>query len=203
MPVEYSNIGLLIDGQLSLDEWAATGFAISQMTKSITWWLGDWIVYGESLYGEKSAQFIDAEQFQPDQVRYARWVATEFPPSRRRYEVGVSYYAAVRTLPEPQQDELLEAASQHVISRDELRQAVRKLQGTSSDVAKPPASPPVEAPMPSPFHDAHPESEPPRGEMWELIEWIHGHGYIDEQIAKVLLDLPWPQIMSEYKRSTI
>jgi hypothetical protein len=49
--VTVSRVGMLIKGKLSLDEWRDLAPSIGEVASSIAFIVGDWLVYGQSLFG--------------------------------------------------------------------------------------------------------------------------------------------------------
>ena len=53
--VTVSRTALVCDRQLPIDEWKSLGLALSQLERSIQFWIGDWWHYGFHRYGERKA----------------------------------------------------------------------------------------------------------------------------------------------------
>jgi len=86
---------LSLPPQIPLDEWSRIGHEIFVISESSTWWLGDWLIYGQAQY--------------PD--RYMHAIA------KTSLELA--------SLPEEQQEMWLDRAEKFSWSRNELRNRVR------------------------------------------------------------------------------
>ena len=49
--VTITSVGLQVTGQLTFDEWRELAQAIGQASRSIGFIIGDWLVYGQELFG--------------------------------------------------------------------------------------------------------------------------------------------------------
>ena len=49
--VSVSRLGMRFDGNLSVEEWQDLAFSIGELATSIAFIVGDWLVYGQSLFG--------------------------------------------------------------------------------------------------------------------------------------------------------
>ena len=49
--VKVSRIGMCITGKLSVEEWQELATCIGELASSISFIVGDWLVYGQSLFG--------------------------------------------------------------------------------------------------------------------------------------------------------
>lgn len=127
-----SQTALDIPEDLSVEEWADIGDALSRADQSLMWWIGDWWAYGERQgYGERS-RVLDAlkeKGHNPPSLktcRNAAVVARAFTTSRRRDVVSWNHHEAVASLDERERDWLLERAEANSWSRDALRDEVRR-----------------------------------------------------------------------------
>ena len=49
--VSISPVGMQISSELSFEEWSELATSIGQAARSIGFIIGDWLVYGQSLFG--------------------------------------------------------------------------------------------------------------------------------------------------------
>ncbi|MGW7368370.1 hypothetical protein ACWGI8_34365 [Streptomyces sp. NPDC054841] len=94
-----------MSARLSIDEWTRIGRVLTAAADSATWWLGDWLVFGQDRYPE----------------RYRRKIR----PGRRRPGLSMQHHAEVASLTPSVQDEWLERAEKNAWSRNELRRRIR------------------------------------------------------------------------------
>lgn len=108
IPGTLTETSLELPNNLDLESWVRIGATLKRMARSIQWWVGDWLAYGEAHYGEEAFQAVD----RADQT-FANWawVCRKIEPSRRREEVGFSVHAELAPLEADEQDKLLEKAA--------------------------------------------------------------------------------------------
>src|SRR5437588_8464809 len=75
---------LELPAQLPMETWKHIGIQISTIYDSVTWWLGDWLIYGEDKYPDRYVRAIKETSFNYQTLRNYAWVARRFPPSRPR-----------------------------------------------------------------------------------------------------------------------
>ncbi|WP_153037176.1 LmbU family transcriptional regulator [Amycolatopsis sp. YIM 10] len=122
---------------MSLDEWRRVGREIFVVSDSSAWWLGDWLIYGQSEYPNRYKRAIMETQLDYQTLRNYAWVARRYPAARRRAALSFQHHAELTSLPEQQQDEWLDRAEKFGWSRNELRNRVkagRQSAGKTEDV---------------------------------------------------------------------
>ncbi|GAA1937017.1 hypothetical protein GCM10009754_00040 [Amycolatopsis minnesotensis] len=116
---------LQLPPSMSLDEWRRVGREIFVISDSSAWWLGDWLIYGQSEYPNRYKRAIMETQLDYQTLRNYAWVARRYPATRRRAALSFQHHAELTSLPEHQQDEWLDRAEKFGWSRNELRNRVR------------------------------------------------------------------------------
>jgi modification methylase len=117
---------LIIRGDLSYDDWESIGIGLTRFAINILWWIGDWVNYGDSHYGERHAQAIGITGLDYQTIIDAAWVAGKFQLTRRRVNLSWSHHREVAALEPEIADELLDSAEAEGWSRNELRAEARK-----------------------------------------------------------------------------
>lgn len=140
IPGTKTPTGLQLPGKLSLAEWGGVGVSIGAVGRASLWWIGDWINYGEMMYGESYAQYLEETGYASQTLLNAARVSRLVAPSRRREELDWSHHEVVCGLTPEQQSQLLNEAvvgngNGRPYTISELRARVRALLG------KPPAQP--------------------------------------------------------------
>jgi hypothetical protein len=110
---------------LCFDAWAGVGRRLGRVSNASSWWLGDWLLYGERAYGRRYAEALAVTQLDYQTLRNYAWVARSFDPPRRREAVSFQHHAELATLPEADQDLWLERCQRLRWSRNELRRQMR------------------------------------------------------------------------------
>ena len=124
-----SFLGYEADPLLSLPKWIEDGAALATMDKAVRFAIGDWIVFGETHYGEAHAQAIDATALSYSSINSARWVASRIPQDRRRSDLSWSHHEAVASLPPLEQETVLRQAQTERLDREQTREIVRARKG--------------------------------------------------------------------------
>lgn len=110
-------------------DWVGVGRLLAAQTdytsRSLPWYVGDWMLHGENVIGEESSNEFDPERWDEKTLINCRWVAKNIPPERRRASLSFSHHAEVAKLLPSIQDRLLSRAVDEGLSRDAFREAVR------------------------------------------------------------------------------
>jgi hypothetical protein len=118
-------VGLQLDEQLTFDRWREVGVKICRYCSASSWWIGDWLTYGRSHYGERYKDAVGETGLDYQTLRNYATVARRFPVSRRRDNLSFQHHAEVCSLDDADQDFWLDAAVDGHWSRTELRHRVR------------------------------------------------------------------------------
>jgi hypothetical protein len=117
--------GLEISGTLSLHKWQLLGDQLLAISNSSTWWIADWLIYGESTYQDRYQEAISRTSLDYQTLRNYAWVARRIELSRRRDNVSFAHHAEVAALEPPEQDYWLRKAEELGWSRNRLRREVK------------------------------------------------------------------------------
>jgi hypothetical protein len=110
---------------MRFDAWMQTGRRLSEFSNASTWWLGDWLLYGQRIFSNRYEQALKTTSLEYQTLRNYAWVARRFTPSRRRDALTFQHHAEVAALPEAEQDLWLERCERLRWSRNELRSHLR------------------------------------------------------------------------------
>lgn len=120
-----SRVGLHFADPLPFESWKRIGKQISLISDAATWWLGDWLVFGEDKYPDRYKDAIAQTALDYQTLRNYAWVARKFPMSRRRDRLSMQHHEVVASLPGEQQDLWLDQAEKLKWSRNEMRKQLR------------------------------------------------------------------------------
>jgi hypothetical protein len=123
--VEVSKTGLMFSAKTSLDSWEAIGQQILHVAASATWWMADWVAYGESAFKDRYVEAIRKTDLDYQTLRNYSWVTRRFEHSRRHEALSFGHHAEVAALGVPEQDYWLRKAEEHSWSRNHLRSELR------------------------------------------------------------------------------
>lgn len=124
LPGKISATGLALPESLTYDDWERCGEALQAAEGSISWWLGDWLNFGERKYAEKYSQALDPEAKNYGALRNAAWVSKQVELSRRRDKLSFAHHQDVAPLEPIEQDEWLSKAENEGLTSKELRVAI-------------------------------------------------------------------------------
>jgi hypothetical protein len=112
---------LILDGEaMTWERFESLGVLIGRLDDACKWWLGDWLVFGEGMYGEKAAQAAEHTGRSPETLRGYRWVAERVPPSRRRAHLSFTIHRMVAHMEPAEQERWLSYAEDRRLSSREL-----------------------------------------------------------------------------------
>ena len=96
--VEYADgrLGLAIEP--TWDEAVVQTEVLVKMGKNIAWWMGDWLNYMESVFGEEWAQLIPDVGREEGTLMNYKWVARAVHPDVREKRLPFSIHAIVARL---------------------------------------------------------------------------------------------------------
>ncbi|MEY9857136.1 hypothetical protein ABH935_002744 [Catenulispora sp. GAS73] len=123
--IQVHRSGLLFMSRQTLDMWEQMGNRLFAFADSSTWWIADWLVYGESTFQDRYEEAIKQTSLSYQTLRNYTWVARRFPLSRRRPGLSFSHHLEVVALDQPEQDYWLRKAEELGWSRNKLRAEVR------------------------------------------------------------------------------
>jgi hypothetical protein len=116
---------LHLDPGLTYDDWAGLGRRVAIVADSSAWWIGDWLVFGQHVYGNRYRTAAAETGLDYQTLRNYAWVASRFTPSRRRDALSFGHHAEVAALCEDDQDAWLRRSLVERWSRNELRRRLR------------------------------------------------------------------------------
>lgn len=109
----FTPTSLKIDDWVDFETWEKFGRALEIAGQAMQWYLGDWLAHGESHYGEKFAQVVDAHKktgIPINTLRDYQRVADQVKVDVRTSGVEWSVHRAVAGLPKPEQKRVLAKA---------------------------------------------------------------------------------------------
>jgi hypothetical protein len=120
-----SKVAWLPQGDLSQAEWLATGRRLGAIGRCSQWWIGDWIRYGTSRWGEKYAEAARVTGYDVASLRNMAWVASQFDLSLRSDKLSWSHHVLLAPLEVEEQRSWLERAHGERLSVADLRVELR------------------------------------------------------------------------------
>lgn len=126
--IERAATGLVIPETTSFEEWCQYGEWLQSAERSLMWWIGDWMRFGEHKWGEKYAQAIAATGHSYQSLADAKWVAERFEFSERSENLAWSHFRQVASIADKRTRlALITEAAREGWSVRETRAAVNRL----------------------------------------------------------------------------
>lgn len=126
IPGVITETGLELPPDLTYDEWESVGRTLQRIERSVMWWVGDWLNYGERKYGETYSQALDTTDYAYQTLADAAWVASKVEPSVRNENLSWNHHRAIAPLPIAEQEQWLEKAVANQWGYRELRDALQE-----------------------------------------------------------------------------
>jgi len=123
---KVSKTGLVFDESLTYDEWELIGKQLQNIHKSIAWFIGDWLNFGEIKWGEMYAQAIEETGLDYDTLVIYKFVANRIQLPRRRGNLSFSIHREVAPLEPKEQDKFLDLAEQNNLTRNDVRELIKE-----------------------------------------------------------------------------
>jgi hypothetical protein len=131
--VDASRSGLRLDPRMPFDTWKALGARIKVRSDPSSWWLGDWLVFGRSQFGDRHKEALEVTGLDAQTLDTFAAVALRFEPARRRESLSFQHHADVHTMSDATQDHWLNLASRNDWPKTELRIRIRDAARTASN----------------------------------------------------------------------
>jgi hypothetical protein len=119
----------LPQGELGQAAWLATGRRLGAIGRCSQWWIGDWIRYGTSRWGERYAEAARVTGYDVASLRNMAWVASRFDLSLRSDKLTWSHHVLLAPLEPEAQKHWLDRALEERLSVADLRVELRAAQG--------------------------------------------------------------------------
>jgi hypothetical protein len=126
--------------ELGLREWTDQGRRLGEIGRSIGWWIGDWLRYGNFRFGERYARAARITGYDPQTLMNMAYVASHVDCSRRRENLSWSHHVEVASLGPAEQDRWLARAENERMSVRCLREELRRERRERLDDGPAPAS---------------------------------------------------------------
>jgi hypothetical protein len=128
-------------GDLALADWAEQGRRFGTIGRAAGWWIGDWLRYGNTKFGERYSRASRITGYDVQTLMNMVYVASRVEISQRREDLSWSHHAEVAALPSEERDGWLNVAQAERLSvrclREEIRRARRAVEPPKPRLAEP------------------------------------------------------------------
>lgn len=112
--------------ELDMRAWVAQGSRLGSIGRSVGWWIGDWLRYGNARFGERYTRAAKITGYDPQTLMNMAYTASRVEISRRRENLSWSHHVEVAALEPADQERWLERAEQERLSVHSLREELRR-----------------------------------------------------------------------------
>lgn len=119
--VSLTSVGLTVVGTLGFDEWMELMSTLVRMETAFQFAIGDALLYGESKFGEKYSQAMDATGLSYQSLANMVWVSRHVPMSNRVDGVSWTHHRVIASVDPTDQRLLLEMARDSSMSATSLQ----------------------------------------------------------------------------------
>jgi len=128
-----SKVAWVPQRDLEQPEWLLAGQRLGAIGRCSQWWIGDWLRYGVSKWGEKYALAARVTGYDAASLRNMAWVASRFDPSLRSDKLAWSHHVLLAPLDHSAQEYWLDRAVRERLSVADLRLALRSTRNAQSE----------------------------------------------------------------------
>ena len=121
--------GIVFEGKMELKEWMELGDTLVGIERGRMFWIGDWVNYGESVFGEKYSQALSSTDYALSTLQKAASVCRRVPYNLRRPELSFEQHSICAQLEAKDLKKMLTKAADDHQTVKETRYAVDLLKG--------------------------------------------------------------------------
>jgi hypothetical protein len=136
--VSLTLVGLTFIGTITQDEWLDLMATLVRTETAFQFSIGDALVYGESHFGEKYSQAMDATGLSYQTLANLTWVAKQVSQSNRVVGVSWTHHRVVASVDPSDQRGLLEMAKERKMSAVDLNEHITGRQPKSKAILQVP-----------------------------------------------------------------
>jgi hypothetical protein len=118
--------------ELAVTEWVEQGRCLGAIGRASAWWIGDWVRYGSTRYGDKYGAASRVTGYDVQSLMNMAYVASRFEGERRRPGLSFSHHAELAGLPPEDQELWLDRAEAGGLSVRALRVELRRVRQRSA-----------------------------------------------------------------------
>lgn len=119
---------LVVNGHRPIEDWEETARVLFGLQRSVYWWIGDFVKYGEQKFGDDIYQAID-DNVSLDLLNRCVAVSREFDPTERNLNLSWTHHQALCGLKKPMQRALLMQAEENRWDSRALKEHISRMKG--------------------------------------------------------------------------
>lgn len=126
---ELTACGAEFPQDLQFKDWDEVGRVLRTFNNSVQFMIGDWLNYGEAVYGEMFAQAVDESDYSYESMKVMAWVCRKVAPENRNPALSYTHHYQVAKLDPGDQMECLAVAAQDDLSVADLKKHIKEKHG--------------------------------------------------------------------------
>lgn len=111
--------------EMSYETYIALGRFLGRVADGIRWWIGDWLLFGEGVFGERWSQALEATGLTEETLRRYMLVCENVPAEERRVGVPFGVHHKLAKLDPQERSRWLDQAESNGWTEKELVAALR------------------------------------------------------------------------------
>jgi hypothetical protein len=123
--VQLTSTSWVPNEELALPDWAEHGRRLGIVGRAAGWWLGDWLRYGHTKFGERYARAARITGYDVQTLMNMVYVASAYKADERHEMLSWSHHAEVAALSPDQRERWLSLAEANHLSVRCLREEIR------------------------------------------------------------------------------
>lgn len=134
---DFSLVLPLVDEDADYDRYEAIGRFLSSSFDAARWWLVDWLIFGEGVFGDRFYQATEATGLSEETLRSFVRLGEQVTRGHRRPDLHFSHHREVAKLNPEEQDYWLQRAVDRSLSARELREEIVQARADSTTSSEP------------------------------------------------------------------
>ena len=116
----------IVEGKPTYEQWAEALQRLQGVHRSVAWWIGDLLNYGERVYGETYTQAVEVTGLAVQTLMNYKWLAKAIPPEKRVEDLSLRAHLFIAREPEREREALLSYARERIargegVSTEDIR----------------------------------------------------------------------------------
>jgi hypothetical protein len=107
------------------EDWQDIGRVLREMESAVSWWVGDWAVYANRVWGATAKQIAAIFEYEQATIEAYMSVAKSIPGMIRNHTVSFSHHRLVMRLPIEEQDKWITDAAREGWTIAQMREAMK------------------------------------------------------------------------------
>ena len=118
---------LVVNGIDPIADWEKSTKVVLMLQRSVNWWIGDIIVYGEQRFGDDIYQVFDPDYVSESLLERCVWMSRQYKPQDRNPSLSWTHHKEVASFPHAVRMAILAKAAMNNWGTTEIREYAKRL----------------------------------------------------------------------------